>query len=144
VLCGFVIDYLVTFAQQRLKLIMSKKKNVSSVALKEAVIKGMQNLKAKDIVCIDLTNVVGAVTDYFIISHGDSNTHMEGIAGSVYKTVWEELGDKPWHSEGKQSAEWMLEDYVDVVAHIFHKESRDFYDLEGLWGDAPIERIEEN
>ena len=134
---------MVTFAQQRLKIIMSKKKNVSSSALKEAVIKGMQNLKAKDIVCIDLTKVCGAVTDFFIICHGDSNTHMEGISGSIYKTVLDELGDKPWHSEGKQSTEWKLDDYVDVVAHIFHKESRDFYDLEGMWGDAPIERIED-
>lgn len=135
---------MVTFAQQRLKIIMSIKKNVSSAALKEAVIKGMQDLKAKEIVCIDLRKVSGAVTDFFVICHGDSNTHMEGIAGSIYKTVLEDLGEKPWHSEGKQSAEWMLEDYVDVVAHIFHKESRDFYDIEGLWGDAPMEKIEEN
>lgn len=134
---------MVTFAQQRLKIIMSIKKNVSSTALKEAVIKGMQDLKAKEIVCIDLREVVGAVTDFFVICHGDSNTHMQGIAGSVYKTVLDDLGEKPWHSEGKQSAEWMLEDYVDVVAHIFHQESRDFYDVEGLWGDAPMEKIEE-
>jgi ribosome-associated protein len=123
---------------------MTKKKNVTSEALKEAVIKGMQNLKAKDIVCIDLRSVRGAVSDFFVIAHGDSNTHMEGISGSIYKTVLEDLGEKPWHSEGKQSTEWILEDYVDVVAHIFQRESRVFYDLEGLWGDAPIERIAEN
>lgn len=122
---------------------MSKKKNVSSEALKEAIIKGMTELKAKDVICIDLRKVSGAVTDFFVICHGESSTHMEGIAGSIFKTVLEELNDRPWHSEGKQSAEWKLEDYVDVVAHIFHKDTRDFYDLEKLWGNAPIERIEE-
>lgn len=135
---------MVTFAQQRLKIIMSIKKNVSSAALKEAVVKGMQDLKAKEIVCIDLREVSGAVTDFFVVCHGDSNTHMEGIAGSVFKTVLEDLGEKPWHSEGRQSSEWKLEDYVDVVAHIFHSESREFYDIEGLWGDAPMEKIEED
>lgn len=122
---------------------MSKEKNDSSVLLKEAVIEGMTDLKAKDVVCIDLRKTDGAVTDFFVICHGDSSTHLEGIANSIYKNVSKKLHQKPWHYEGKQSADWVLLDYVDVVAHVFHKEAREFYDLEGLWADAPVERIEE-
>lgn len=122
---------------------MSKEKIEESILLKEAIIEGMVDLKAKDIVCIDLRNTDGAVTDFFVICHGDSSTHLEGIANSVYKGVSKKMHQKPWHYEGKQSSDWVLLDYVDVVAHIFHKEAREFYDLEGLWADAPVEKIEE-
>ncbi len=122
---------------------MTQEKNAASVLLKETIIEGMTDLKAKDVVCIDLRETDGAVTDFFVICHGDSSTHIQGIANSVHKGVTKKLGQKPWHYEGKQSADWMLLDYVDVVAHVFHKEAREFYDLEGLWADAPMERIEE-
>ncbi len=122
---------------------MNKKKNQSSLALKEAVIKGMQELKAKDIVCIDLRDIRGAVADFFIISHGDSNTHVEGISRSVFDMTNKTLGEKPWHEEGKSNAEWLLLDYVDVVAHIFQHEARDFYQIEELWADAPQEFIKD-
>ena len=79
------------------KNIMNKKKNQSSLALKEAVIKGMQELKAKDIVCIDLRDIRGAVADFFIISHGDSNTHVEGISRSVFDMTNKNLVEKHWH-----------------------------------------------
>ena len=58
------------------------------------------------------------------------------------KKVSKELKDKPWGVEGTENAEWVLLDYVDVVVHVFQKEKREFYDLEGLWGDA--KRIELN
>ena len=120
---------------------MSKVENASSVLLKEEVIKGMQELKAKDIVCIDLREMTGAVTDFFVVCHGDSNTQVEAISRSVFNTVVDDLGERPWHQEGKQNAEWVLLDYVDVVAHIFYKDSREFYNIEGLWADAKIEKI---
>ena len=49
---------------------------------------------------------------------------------------------KPWHIEGEQNAEWILLDYVDVVVHIFQKHIREYYDIEGLWGDARITQIQ--
>ena len=61
---------------------------------------------------------------------------------SVHKSVRENLGDKPWHVEGKDNAEWVLMDYVNVVVHIFQKGTREFYDLESLWGDAPSKTLE--
>ena len=122
---------------------MKIKKGAESVAVKEAVIKGMQEVKAKNIVCIDLRGIDGAVTDFFVICHGDSSTQVEAISKSVYKTVIEDLGEKPWHEEGKSNAEWILMDYVNVVAHIFYNEAREFYDIENLWADAPTEIIED-
>lgn len=122
---------------------MSVNKEAGSVLLKEEVIKGMQELKAKNIVSIDLRGIPGAVSDFFVVCHGDSSTQVESISRSVYDVVLDDIGEKPWHQEGKQNAEWVLLDYVDVVAHVFYKDSREFYNIEGLWGDAEIEVISE-
>lgn len=122
---------------------MTKLKEANSVLLKEIVVKGMQEIKAKNIVCIDLRGIPGAVSDFFVVSHGESSTQVEAISRSVYKTVIEDIGEKPWHQEGKQNAEWILLDYVDVVVHVFYKDSREFYNIEGLWADAEIEVIPE-
>lgn len=122
---------------------MTKYKEANSVLLKEEVVKGMQEIKAKDIVCIDLRGIPGAVSDFFVVCHGESSTQVDAISRSVYDVVLSDIGEKPWHQEGRQNAEWILLDYVDVVAHVFYKESRDFYNIEGLWADAEIEVIPE-
>lgn len=122
---------------------MKAKKNISSEALKEAIIKGMQEVKASDIVCIDLREVHSAVTDFFVICHGNSSTQVEAISKSVIETALNDLQQKPWHQEGKANAEWILLDFVDVVAHVFYSEAREFYNIEGLWADAPTEKIED-
>ena len=122
---------------------MKKGKNISSEALKEAIIKGMQEVKASDIVCIDLRKIPSAVTDFFVICHGNASTQVEAISRSVAETTLKEINQKPWHQEGKTNAEWILLDYVDVVVHIFYKEAREFYNIEGLWADAQIEKIED-
>jgi ribosome-associated protein len=106
------------------------------------VIKGIQEVKGKDIVHLDLTNIPNAVCDHFLICHGESDTQVAAIATSVQKMMRESVGEKPWHVEGTQNAEWILVDYVDIVVHIFHKEKREFYDLEGLWADARVNSIE--
>jgi ribosome-associated protein len=83
------------------------------------------------------------VCDHFIICHGDSDTQVAAIAGSVEKFGLEKAGEKPWHIEGLESKGWVVLDYVDVVVHIFHKSKRDYYGLEQLWSDA-IRNIYEN
>jgi ribosome-associated protein len=105
--------------------------------LKDTIIEGLVNGKANNIVCLDLRNVDGAVSDFFVIAHGDSSTHIEGINRSVYKNCIKNLNEKPWHEEGKSNNEWILMDYVNVVAHIFYKDTREVYNIEDLWGDAP-------
>lgn len=125
---------------------MGKKKVVQdeSAMLAEIVVKGIQEKKGKEIVCLNLRNIENAVCDYFIICHGDSNTQVEAIANSVDYEVKKATGENPWHKEGTQNAEWVLVDYVNVVVHIFQKDARGFYNLEKLWADAERTAISED
>ncbi len=104
--------------------------------LVETVVEGMQDIKAKDITILDLTGLKNAVTDYFVIATGDSSTQVEGMASSVVRKTRKELRERPWHEEGVGNSEWILLDYVNVVVHIFYRETREFYNLEDLWADA--------
>lgn len=116
--------------------------SASSEKLSEIVVKGMQEKKASDIVILDLRDVKNAIADFFVICSGNSDTQLDAIADSIDQQVSKELQQNPWHQEGKNTKEWMLMDYVDVVAHIFKKDKRQFYSLEELWGDAKIESVE--
>jgi ribosome-associated protein len=107
-----------------------------SVRLTEAIVLGIQEVKGRDIVTLDLRGVPNSMTDHFVICHGDSDRQVQAIADSVEKTARERMKEKPWHIEGERHAEWILLDYVDVVVHIFHKNKRTFYALEDLWADA--------
>ena len=100
------------------------------------IIDGIEDVKGNEVSLLDLRKLENRVSDYFIICDGNSNTQVNAIISSVTKKVSEGLRDKPWGVEGTENAEWVLLDYVDVVVHVFQKEKREFYDLEGLWGDA--------
>ena len=102
----------------------------------EVIIEGIEDVKGNEISLLDLTELENRVCDYFIICDGNSNTQVSAIINSVTKKVSKKLKDKPWGIEGTENAEWILLDYVDVVVHVFQKTKREFYDLEGLWGDA--------
>lgn len=106
------------------------------------IIKGIEEVKGNDIEILDLRSIDTAVCDYFIICNGTSNTQVNAIVNSVQKTVSKELKDKPWHVEGTDNAEWVLMDYVSIVVHVFQKEIRKYYNIEGLWGDAKITKLE--
>lgn len=121
-----------------------KRKGVSSEILSGVIVKGMQEKKATDIVVLDLRKVKNAVADFFVICSGNSEKQLDAIADSVDEEVYKTLKENPWHTEGKTNKEWMLLDYIDVVAHVFKKERRDFYSLERLWGDADITEIVDN
>jgi ribosome-associated protein len=110
--------------------------SIDSKVLCDCIVEGMQENKAKDIVVLDLREVKNAVTDFFVICSGESTTQVDGVNSSIMRHTRKELQERPWHQEGKENSEWILLDYVDVVAHIFHKDSRSFYDLEDLWADA--------
>jgi len=124
------------------KLTKQKSSLKTSMLLKETIVEGLMDGKAKNVVCLDLRKVDGAVSDFFVIGHGDSATHIEGINRAVYKRCIKDLNEKPWHEEGKGNNEWILMDYVNVVAHIFYKDARELYEIEELWGDAPKEVYE--
>lgn len=118
------------------------KKETNSDQLIAKIIKGIEEVKGNDIDILDLREIENTVCDYFIICNGTSNTQVNAIVNSIQKTVSKALKDKPWHIEGSDNAEWVLMDYVNVVVHIFQKHIREFYDIEGLWGDAKITSIE--
>ena len=120
-----------------------KKKGVDSEKLSDAIVKGMQEKKAFDIVVMDLRKVKNAVADYFVICSGGSDKQLEAISDSIDDIVVKKVKEKPWHMEGKSNKEWMILDYISVVAHIFRKDRRQFYSLEKLWGDAEITEIED-
>lgn len=110
--------------------------DIDSQRLCDTIVEGMQENKANDIVVLDLREVVGAVSDFFVICSGDSSTHVDGICKTTHRQVKTECFENPWNTEGKNGSEWILMDYVSVVAHIFQKETRSFFDLEELWADA--------
>lgn len=114
------------------------KKTVSTDVLLTNIIKGIEEVKGNDIEILDLRGIDTAVCDYFVICNGTSNTQVNAIVNSVQKIVSKELKDKPWHIEGTDNAEWVLMDYVSIVVHVFQKEIREYYNIEGLWGDAKI------
>ncbi|MEN8188021.1 MAG: ribosome silencing factor [Bacteroidota bacterium] len=106
------------------------------------IIKGIEEVKGENITILDLREIENSVCDYFVICDGNSNTQVNAISGSIQKVVSKNIKDKPWHVEGENNAEWVLIDYVNVVVHVFQKQIREFYNLEGLWGDAKITNIE--
>ncbi|MCP4884103.1 MAG: ribosome silencing factor [Flavobacteriales bacterium] len=118
------------------------KKIVNLDQLITEVIKGIEDVKGENISIIDLREIENTVCDYFILCDGSSNTQVSAIAASIQKSVSKSLKDKPWHVEGESNAEWILIDYVNIVVHVFQKHVREFYNLEELWGDAKITKIE--
>lgn len=104
----------------------------------------MREKKGRDIVSLDLRHIPNTVCDFFVICSGDSNTHVDGITGSIQEMTRKQLNDRPWHVEGTGNSEWVLLDYVHVVAHVFQREPREYYDIERLWADAVIVEHDEN
>ena len=118
-------------------------KGISSKVLSEWVVEGMLDKKAIDVVIMDLREVKHAVADYFIICSGNSDTQIDAISDAIEDQIHKNSKQNPWKREGQQNKEWVLLDYVDVVAHVFNIEKRTFYGLEELWGDAGIIHIED-
>ena len=95
--------------------------------------------KAEDVVLLDLRSLTG-VCDYFVIATGASDTQVKAIADQVAEGLGD-LGQEVWHVEGYRALRWVLLDYVDVVVHVFHHETRALYQLERLWADAARESL---
>lgn len=118
--------------------------NITSTSLSDWIVEGILEKKGTDIVLLDLRDVKHAVADYFVVCSGNSDTQIDAIADSIEEVTFKNGRQKPWKTEGKQNKEWILLDFVDVVAHVFNKEKRSFYGLEDLWGDAKFKRIDQN
>lgn len=98
--------------------------------------------KAEDVMLLDLTGL-SAACDYFVIASGGSEQQVLAIADHIDAKM-RERRQPPWHVEGRSHRRWVLLDFVDVVVHIFHQETRQYYMLEKLWGDAKVTRLEDD
>ena len=96
--------------------------------------------KAQDVVILDLRGLT-AMTDFFVLCSGDSDIHVKAIGDGVEEGM-EKAMNAPWQRE-VGSSNWVVLDFVDVVLHVFHKNTRPFYSLEKLWGDATIQRVKD-
>lgn len=120
----------------------AKKRSTRNPAhvLASHVVDAMLEKKARHVTVMDMRKVSG-VADFFVIGTGDSDLQIKAVADAIRERIREQCTERPWHTEGTNSWQWVLLDYVDVVAHIFNAEKRDFYNLERLWGDAPSENV---
>lgn len=108
----------------------------------DAIFEGIQRIKGKNLTLIDLNSIQHTECGFFVICHGTSSTQVDAIAHSVEDTVKEITDENVWHRDGYKNSIWILLDYGDIMVHIFQKDARQFYNLEGLWADAEIKKIE--
>ena len=120
------------------------KPNSNEDALILNIVLGIDNVKGIDVSLLDLRDIENTVCSYFVVCTGSSSTHVNAIVSAIKKTVSKELKEKPFHTEGNDNAEWVLIDYVNVVVHVFQKQTRDYYNIEELWGDAKTTKIASN
>ncbi len=118
------------------------RETLSTETILSNIIEGIRNVKGKEIVNIDFSNLEHRICQYFVICHGESNTHVNAIADSVDRKVKKKLGCRCLHKEGHDNAQWILMDYGSIVVHVFQKEFRDYYRLEELWADVDVVRID--
>ena len=124
---------------------MPRKKTKNPVdLLSEAITEALLDKKAKDPVILDFKKLGSSLCDSFIICHGTSRTQVEALADGVIRDVKKKTGLNAYHREGFENAEWILIDYGDIIVHIFQGNKREFYNLEQLWADAEIMKIEQS
>ena len=108
---------------------------MNSIDIARTAVKLLDDKKAQDIVVLDIGKLT-SLGDYFVICSGSSNTQVKSLADELEDKL-SVLGIEPRRVENDKTSHWALFDYGDVICHIFHHETRDFYCLERLWGDAP-------
>ncbi len=102
----------------------------------KTIIRSIQDKKGEHIVSIDLRKIPEAISDYFIVCEAGSSLQIRAIADHVEEEVKKNLSEKPYEKEGFSTSKWVILDYVNIVVHIFHPETRHFYSLEDMWSDA--------
>ena len=95
------------------------------------------NKKAENIVILDVRKL-SSVTDYFVITSGTSEPHLRAIVDEITDRLRDDHGLRPVRRDGSVHGAWVVLDYFDVIVHIMRRDIREHYDLEGLWGDAPL------
>ncbi len=126
-----------------LSLSTTKSKETKSISrinrnskLFKTILKAIQEKKGESIVSLDLRKIPEAVADFFIICEASSTIQVKAIADNIEYRVKENCEEGPYRHEGMTASHWVLVDYVNVVVHVFHSETRKFYRLEEMWSDA--------
>ncbi|WP_243386253.1 ribosome silencing factor [Bacillus kexueae] len=112
---------------------------MSSQDVLHVVAKAADDKKAEEIIALNMQGI-SLMADYFVICHGNNDKQVQAIAREI-KYQAEEKGLNVKRLEGFDEAKWILVDLGDVIAHVFHRDERGYYNLEKLWGDAPIEDL---
>lgn len=110
--------------------------SVQPSKLLELALKAVEDKKAMNVVALDLRNV-SPISDFFIVCHGNSDVQVQAIATEV-RNVVHKAGGVIKGIEGMDSARWVLLDLGDVIVHIFHRDEREYYNIERLWSDAKV------
>jgi ribosome-associated protein len=106
----------------------------------KTIIQAIQEKKGEEIVSLDLRKIPEAVADFFIVCEAGSTTQVKAIADHIEESTKNNCDELPYKHEGRQTLQWVLIDYVNVVIHVMLPESRRFYKLEDMWSDAPLEK----
>ncbi len=104
----------------------------------DKIVEGIQDVKGKKIVLVDMSHLENYVCTYFVICQGDSSTQVNSITDSIKDHLRTDLHVKPFAVDGYDNAEWVAMDYGNIIVHVFQPEFRNFYQLESLWEDAKI------
>lgn len=107
--------------------------------LAKGIAKSMLSKKGEEIVIMDLRGLSSAA-DFFVLCTAASDVQVRAIADAI-EVDSREVRQYPWHTEGRRAGLWVIQDFVDVVAHVFHKEARAYYNLERLWSDAKMTHV---
>jgi ribosome-associated protein len=102
----------------------------------KTIIKAIQEKKGENIISLDLRKIPEAVSDFFVICEADNPVQIKAITDNIEDKVKEETGESPHHREGVHGANWSLLDYINIVVHVMHPDTRKFYKLEEMWNDA--------
>ncbi len=107
----------------------------------KAIVHAIHEKKGDNIISLDLRRIPEAVTDFFIICEAGNQVQVRAIADFVEEYLKDSLDEIPYRHEGKQSGQWVLIDYINVVVHVMHSETRKFYKLEEMWSDGAKEEL---
>lgn len=113
----------------------------SSKELRETIIEAIQDRKGKRIVDIDLEGIDSAPASEFIVCQGNSTSQVSAIADNIREELRMKKGVKPYNYDGYRNSQWIVLDYGSVFVHIFLPDTREYYNIEDLWNDAPTTEI---
>ncbi|KAB2825711.1 MAG: ribosome silencing factor [Bacteroidales bacterium] len=123
-------------------MVKKRTKDIENEQIVKNIVEGIQERKGKEIVVVNMNRLKEAPCSYFVICEGDSNIHVNAVALSIKEYVQEKMAVKPYAADGFENAEWIAMDYGSIIVHVFQRHARQYYDIEHLWADADLQKIE--